>query len=341
MESNETEVIEQPETDSTESKPEEQPSEASSRYGFLKTEDDFKEKETKEEPVKEEEKAEEAEVVKEEKKEEVIEESKKPVLKYADDKILFENGDDKQELVKVEFEPGKFGYVSSEFQAGYLKNKDYTQKTQALSERERNIEERQKALSAREYAILLGSEVPKPKEPNIDDYITSGGKYYEKYSNDDDAREAYKAALKAYTEGTSDEMKQYAKYSKDKEDLDKLKSQASTKTLEMIESFKSKYGEEEAEKVIAEAQKYINPFVVEGIAPYPEDALEIVRKGMIYDEEIKKMKDEMDAKVKAEVAKKIKELKSESKPENKGQQPVTEPVDDNIPSRYGNWLKRT
>lgn len=336
--STEVEVPEQPEKDSEVVETPEQPeTDSENRYGFIdETKKELEkpdEAESKDDVKKDEKLAKPEEEPEVEEKKEEQEEDSKPVFEYEDGKVTIKKGEEKQELIEVEID-GKKGLVSSEFKDGFLRTKDYTQKTQKLSEEKKLVEEKEAALKEREYMLYLGKEPKKPQEPDLDDYIDSKGKYFSKYDTDEEAKDAYKQAVKDYNEGTSPEMQQYQKFVDDKTKLDKVKSEAQEKTLEMIESFKEKYGEEEAEAVISEAQKYINPYVVEGLQPYPEDALEIVRKGMKYDEDLKALKDEIETKVKEGVAAKMKALK-ETKPVAKATQPQDTPVNKNIPDRYG------
>lgn len=210
-----------------------------------------------------------------EKPEEVAEEE----IVYEDDKIIFTGKDGKTELIKVVNEDGTFAYVPESLKDGYLRQADYTKKTMAVAEERKAIEAQKAELEyvrneafALKYIDELGGLTEQPLEK---DYLNPDGKYYSQYETEEDAIKAYKADTQKWLH---------------KAELDTAVKQTINTNTAMINAFVEKYGEEEYSEVAKEAQKYINPFIFKNLAPYPPEALEVLRKGLRYDKDLAEAK---------------------------------------------------
>lgn len=237
-------------------------------------------------------------IIDEDKKKEVSDEEK---VLIDDTKIVFEKGKDKTELVKLTFNDGSFAYVPESLKGGFLMQKDYTQKTMKLSEERKEFETHKQTLETLKdklfelnYIDELGQpfSYEEPEEPLRRDFIED----IDKYPDREDAEKAFEKAKKDWKANHEKWVNSKKEYEDAKADLKILTGQVLEKNNRMVEDFEKKYGKDALEKTFKKAQSYINPHVFKGTVPYPEDALELIYKGMKYDEDIKKVQKETEKK---------------------------------------------
>jgi len=332
MESDKKEIIETKETDNPAEESEQQVIEQPENTGFDKYKqlfdeigedtkvDNPDEKQDKSPAEKQEEKVDDKT---EDKKDEKIDDTEE--YAFEDNKLVINKGETKQELVKVELPDGNIAYVPENLKSGYLMQSDYTKKTQELKAEKDNfqkekeqIENTKKAVEQLRYFDVLGTP---PEKPSIKDFMDPDGKYYNNYENETVARIAYEEAKEKY-----DEEKET--YTKKEMQITTSKQHSREKNLEMGTKFIEKYGQEAFNKTI-NALKVFNEYVIKELAPLPENAFEIIYKGLIYDEEVKKA----ELKAKESVFKSAAE-KQEVKKVIKGTKTISKPVNSNIPERY-------
>lgn len=226
-------------------------------------------------------------------KKEISDEEK---ISIDDTKLIFEKGKDKTELSKIDLGDGNFAYVPEHLKGGLLMQNDYTKKTMKLSEERKEFESQRQTLETLRdklfelsYIDELGQpfSFEEPEEPYKRDFIDD-----EKYLDRDEAEKAYEKAKKEWKVKKEEWDKNKKGYEDNKANLKILTQQVLAKNNEMLENFEKKYGKPALETTFKKAQSYINPHVFKGTVPYPEDALELIYKGMKYDEDIKNVQKE-------------------------------------------------
>jgi len=289
------------------------------RYSFLADEEISGEKPKEEKPT--EEKPEDKPT--EEKPKETKDEEE---IIYEDDKITFTRGEEKTELIKIDMGDGTFVYAPESLKDGYLRQADYTKKTMAVAEDKKQVESLKEQIEyarneafALKYVDELGGLTEQPLEK---DYLNPDGKLYNKFETEEQAVEAYKADSQKWLHRAELEVT--------------IKKTIDTNTA-MINAFIEKYGEEEYDTVTKEVQKYINPFVFKNVVPYPQDALETLRKGLRYDKDMEEAK--KTAKIEA-----LKSFNDKGKTATRtvlksSHNPTPKEVRTDIPERYQQLMK--
>lgn len=273
-----------------------------------------------------------------EKKEEKTDESDDDEeVVYEQDKITFKKGKDSRELVRVSFKNDKgeeeFGYLPEGVKAGFLKDADYTQKTQQLKEESKQVEATKKALEALEYVDILG-RIPeeRPRLPRLnEDFLNAEvtdkeGYKSPKYETEDEARQAYAQAVEKYNK----DVQNYDSLMSDKRTLDEQRKSNREKNTAMINAFRDEYGEDATKEVLAVAGKYINPLKFRELEAYESNSLKVLYLGLNHE----KLKEEA---VKEAVKKALADIDPKAKKTTvlKGRKPDT-PITRNeqIPDRY-------
>lgn len=257
-----------------------------------------------------------------------------------DDKIIISKGEDKKELVKVDLGDGKFGFVPEEFKDGALRQSDYTKKMQKVSEERKSLEQKEKELKTLEYIDVLGSEIKKPSlaEYKIDKrkFLAErralenlyGYQFPEDYEYDDDI--ALENAEKEAEAKFDKAIENRQVYLENKAKLNTTVKEVEEKSVKIIAEFAEKYGQETTEKVMSAVTQFTNPLIGKKLQPVTIEGLEILRKGLAYDSDIK---------TKGTVSKldKVKELaEKNNKPNVKTfkKTPAKTPEDERRPARY-------
>lgn len=249
------------------------------------------------------------------------------------DKLIVSKGEEKQELVKVDLGDGKYGFVPEDKKDGYLRQSDYTKKTQKIAEKEKELYQLQ-------YIDILGSEV---KKPSIKDFSFDKNKFMaeretlmnnadnlpDDFEFDDDKalENAEKEAMEKYEKA----LKGYEQYMTDKMKLDATVKDVEEQSVKNIAAFGEKHGEEVTAKVMETVKMLTNPLIYKKLVPITPEGLELIRKGLAYDNDVK-------LKSTASKIEKVKELneKSRTKPVTRTSKhtPSTTPEDERRPERY-------
>lgn len=237
-------------------------------------------------------------IIDEDKKKEVSDEEQ---ISYAEDKLIFEKGTEKKELSKIDLGDGNFAFVPEHLKDGLLRQNDYTKKTMALADERRNFETQKQSLTQLQeelyklnYIDYLGQpfQVQEPEEPLRRDFIED----LDKYETKADAEEAYEKAKKEWKKHKEEYDKKKKEYDEDVSALKNVTQSVLNENNKMVDEFEKKYGKEALETTFKKAQSYINPHVFKGTVAFPKDALELIYKGMKYDEDIKKVQKDTEIK---------------------------------------------
>ena len=246
-----------------------------------------------------------------------------PQLKYEHDKLLYDYGDEKHELEKVDLGDGKFGFLPKDKKSDYLAHADYTRKTQELAQqRNQFIEERAKAEEALKAIILENQAYTVGQEKSLNDFlyaVDDKGEY--KYSSEDEAKKAF-----------SDYQTEFTKVRTEFE-INRQKADIENRQIE--ENFRKEFPNVQLEEVVKELGNYINPMTSKGQIPYPQDVLKIFYLGKNFD----KLVQERIDKVKSETVRELnKETKKKDTPAK--QTPTTTPKNEvQMDDRWANYLK--
>ena len=309
------------------------------RYNFLNQEEPKEEVKTEEEDTKVEETKEETkEESKEETTKETTEEPKEEVDYKLDKDTITIGKDDKQiKLTRIDYGDGTFGLVPEDKKGGTLMQADYTRKTQDLADERKKLETEKAQYEAQKQYIETSKfidEIGRPPLQPVSDPLKENGELIKDKEGNvigvayNDSTELLKA------------QKEYNDWFVKNTQLSNQQKVVKEQNLKMLEDFRKKYGDEEYQRIVAETGKYMNPYIFKELAPYPPDALELIRKGMNYDTDIEKLNKEIDAKIKDAVLKKVKELETKPKETKKtpsNQSQTTQTGD--IHERY-NWIQR-
>lgn len=328
MESNETpETTETTQTEnSTETTTEtvEQPTEESTpdvRFSFLEKDE---KPETKDEAKPEEQ-------VKEQPK-------KEKKVTFSDDLIEIEDDGKVEKLVAFKLDDKIVGYIPESLKAdnGFLRQADYSKKTQELKTREQELTEKEQGLTELQkeaYLLSIAGEAGKPKKkPLLDvmgDLRKPDGNAYEN-GEPFIGKDGKLTGAIVYT-NAQDHLEadtQHQEWEQSVRGIVNTQSSVREQNLKTLDAFTKEVGEDRAKEVFAEASKYVNKNVFSELAPYPIDALKLIDKGMRYDADIEK-------RVNDAVLKKVKEL--EGKQTTKTNTPQVTATDDvriNVPNRY-------
>jgi len=211
-------------------------------------------------------------------------------ITYDDEKLIVAKGEDKKELVRVVLDDGRIVFVPEDLKGGYLMQSDYTKKTMALADEKKKFEEDTKVNQKQadevfklRYADVLGQEFNEPK-PLESEFLNDP-----KYESEEQAKKAYRDADTKWWNGR-------AVHTENRATLNSRIAQVTQSNQKSFNAFKEKYGEEVYNKVFEKVQSYINPFVFRNIDPFPNDALELLHKGMNYDTDLAKAQAEASVK---------------------------------------------
>lgn len=282
----------------------EQPTEES-RYNFIQ---ELEPEKVKPDPTKE-------EKPKEEKTEEKPTEEVKPEYTFEQDKIVIKSGDKTDELIKFDFGDGAFGYIPATKKAdnGFLRQADYSKKTQELTKQKQEIEEAKKQIDAQKqsaetfaYVEFLGKQPLKPIVDPLGDLGVENGQELLK-----DGKPTGKIVY-TNTADYADAQEKYDKWNTDHLTLKAKQETVKEQNLKMLNDFKTKHGDEIYTKVVEEAGRYINPYVFKELEPYPPEALDLIRKGLMYDSDIEAKDKEIEKKINDAVLAKVKELEGKA-----------------------------
>lgn len=286
----------------------EQPAEES-RYDFIQDLEPGKEEVKK--PTEETEK----DKPKDESEAEKPTEEVKPEYTFEQDKILIKSGDKTDELIKFDFGDGAFGYIPATKKAdnGFLRQADYSKKTQELTKQKQEFDEAKKQFDVQRqsvdtlaYVDFLGKQPLKPIVDPLGDLGTENGQELMK-----DGKPTGKIVY-TNTADYADAQEKYDKWNTDHLTLKAKQESVKEQNLKMLNDFKTKHGDEVYTKVIEEAGKYINPYVFKELEPYSESALELIRKGLMYETDIEAKDKEIEKKINDAVLAKVKELEGKA-----------------------------